>query len=145
MARAFGLDRATLVEVLNPIAADQNLLRSSLLPGIWKKRSGQRAPFRKFPPVRNRTREIYPDREVPHFRGCGVCKRRWPRRALGTSNVLRNVCCPARKLAPLMHAPFEHPRRAAEIIGGDISFGRLFRVSSPHDPTRDARQVSIWI
>src|SRR5580704_7214667 len=36
MARAFSLDPAAHLAVLNPIAADQNLLRRSLLPGILK-------------------------------------------------------------------------------------------------------------
>ena len=34
MAREFAFDPETHVQVLNPIAANQNLLRTSLLPGI---------------------------------------------------------------------------------------------------------------
>jgi phenylalanyl-tRNA synthetase beta chain len=33
--RAFGLDPAAHVRVANPIASDQALMRTSLLPGIW--------------------------------------------------------------------------------------------------------------
>lgn len=35
-ASAFGFDIATHVRVINPIAAGQELLRTSLLPGIWR-------------------------------------------------------------------------------------------------------------
>ena len=34
--RQFGFDPAEHVKVLNPIAADQGLMRTSLVPGIWK-------------------------------------------------------------------------------------------------------------
>src|SRR5579864_8098192 len=34
--RAFGFDPAAHIRVTNPIASDQALLRTSLLPGIWK-------------------------------------------------------------------------------------------------------------
>ena len=36
MARVFSVDLSAHVQVSNPIASDQNLLRTSLLPGIWK-------------------------------------------------------------------------------------------------------------
>src|SRR5205823_2180673 len=35
-ARAFGFDPARMIRVANPIASDQALMRSSLLPGVWK-------------------------------------------------------------------------------------------------------------
>ena len=42
------------VRVLNPIAAGQELLRTSLLPGIHRNIVGERETFRRIPPVRNR-------------------------------------------------------------------------------------------
>ena len=34
--RAFGFDPASHIRVTNPIASNQELMRASLLPGIWK-------------------------------------------------------------------------------------------------------------
>ena len=42
-ARAFGFDPAAHVRVANPIASDQALMRTSLLPGIWKQHRSRTA------------------------------------------------------------------------------------------------------
>jgi phenylalanyl-tRNA synthetase beta chain len=52
--RAFGFDPAAHIRVLNPIASNQELMRASLLPGIWKNVTDN-ARYRELPPVRNRT------------------------------------------------------------------------------------------
>ncbi len=66
MARAFDLDPAALVEVANPIASEQNLLRPSLLPGLWK---NVRDNARNFDAFRlfEIGHEIHKQEEVPHF------------------------------------------------------------------------------
>ncbi len=49
--RAFGLDPAAHVRVTNPIASDQALMRTSLLPGIWRnvlENAKHREAFRLF-------------------------------------------------------------------------------------------------
>jgi len=124
MARAFGLDRATLVEVVNPIAADQNFLRSSLLPGIWKNVQDNARHFESFR-LFEIGREIYPDREVPHF-VAAVFAKDDGRAALLELKRLAECLLPGTEARPADARNFEHPRRAAEIIGGDISLGRLF-------------------
>src|SRR5579862_6517261 len=66
MARAFSLDPAAHVQVANPIAADHNLLRTSLLPGIWKNIQDNMRNFDHFR-LFEIGREVHPDHESPHF------------------------------------------------------------------------------
>ncbi len=66
MARVFSVDVASHVQVSNPIVSDQNLLRTSLLPGIWKNLNDNARHFDQFR-LFEIGRAIYPDREVPHF------------------------------------------------------------------------------
>ena len=57
-ARAFGFDPAAHVRVANPIASDQALLRTSLLPGIRQEHLRERQTPRLVPPLRNRRRRF---------------------------------------------------------------------------------------
>ncbi len=66
MARAFSLNISSHVQVSNPIASDQNLLRTSLLPGIWKNLNDNARHFDQFR-LFEIGRAIHPDREVPRF------------------------------------------------------------------------------
>ena len=50
-ARAFGFDPAAHVRVANPIASDQALMRTSLLPGIWQQHSRKQQAPRGLPAV----------------------------------------------------------------------------------------------
>ena len=50
----------------NPIASDQNLLRSSLLPGIWKNIKDNAVTSNRSVCSRSATK-IHPTGEVPHF------------------------------------------------------------------------------
>ena len=69
--RAFGFDPAAHVRVTNPIASDQALMRTSLLPGIWRnitENAKHRESFRLFEiglEIHKR-HEGLPD-EVPHL------------------------------------------------------------------------------
>ena len=66
MARVFSVDLSAHVQVSNPIVSDQNLLRTSLLPGIWKNINDNARHFDQFR-LFEIGRAIHPDREVPRF------------------------------------------------------------------------------
>ncbi|HEY4360912.1 MAG TPA: phenylalanine--tRNA ligase subunit beta [Bryobacteraceae bacterium] len=130
MARAFSLDLARHVQVANPIAADHNLLRSSLLPGIWK---NVRDNARHFDHFRffEIGREIHPDREVPHFAAAVFAKDDG---LAGLLELKRLAECllpgvEVQPTGPLSSTPaqaHEHPHRAADILLDGIRLGRLF-------------------
>ena len=85
--RAFGLDPAAHVRVTNPIASDQALMRTSLLPGIWQnivENAKHRDAFRLF--------EI--GLEI-HRQRCGPARRRsrtWWRRSTTATAMARPAC-----------------------------------------------------
>jgi phenylalanyl-tRNA synthetase beta chain len=124
--REFGLDPATHVRVLNPIAANQSLMRTSLLPGIYSNLVENRKHFHTFR-VFEIGREIHrregqlPD-ETPHL----VCA------IYGDDNGLFELKRIAESLVTGITAsqaeapvpPFEHPTRGAVLNPG----GRLFEL-----------------
>jgi len=136
MARAFSLDPAAHVAVQNPIAADQNLLRSSLLPGIWKNILDNIRHFDQFR-LFEIGNQIHPDQEVPHFAAALYAKDDdlvfhtglVQRGAGGLLELKRLAECLApgatlRLATATRH--YEHPRRAADILLSEARVGRLF-------------------
>ena len=125
MARAFSLDPAQHVQVSNPIAADQNLLRGSLLPGIWKNVRDNARHFDQFR-LFEIGREIHLDHEVPHLAAAMYAKDDG---LTGLLELKRLAECllPGIHVQPTEHAqPHEHPRRAADVLLDGIRLGRLF-------------------
>jgi phenylalanyl-tRNA synthetase beta chain len=125
MARVFSFDLSTHVQVANPIAADQNLLRTSLLPGIWKNINDNARHFDQFR-LFEIGRAIHPDREVPHFAAALYAKDDG---ASGLFELKRLAECllPGISVRPAgATQPYEHPRRAADVLHGETSVGRLF-------------------
>jgi phenylalanyl-tRNA synthetase beta chain len=126
MARAFSLDPAGHVQVANPIAADQNLLRRSLLPGIWKNISANARHFDSFR-LFEIGREIHPGGEVPHFAAAIFAKDDG---AAGLLELERLAECllPGVAVRPTAGETrnFEHPRRAADLVRAGAVLGRLF-------------------
>jgi len=125
MTRVFSLDPAEHVQVVSPIASDQNLLRTSLLPGIWKNINDNARHFEQFR-LFEIGRAIYPDREVPRFAAALYAKDDG---AAGLFELKRLAECllPGVTVRPTETAhPYEHPRRAASVMHGDIHLGRLF-------------------
>ena len=131
-ARAFGFDPAAHVRVSNPIASDQALLRTSLLPGIWKnirENSKHREAFRLFEiglEIHQRA-EGLPE-EVPHLvaaiydrQGDGVA---------GLAEIRRAAEClmPGAQASPAEARPFEHPVRTAAILWRGETVGRAFEL-----------------
>jgi phenylalanyl-tRNA synthetase beta chain len=125
MAQAFSLDPAEHVEVVNPIVSDQNLLRASLLPGIWKNVNDNARHFDTFR-LFEIGRAIHPDREVPHMAAAVYAKDDG---AAGLLELKRLAECllPGISLRPADSArAYEHPRRVADVFAGGVKLGRLF-------------------
>jgi phenylalanyl-tRNA synthetase beta chain len=138
-ARAFGLDPAAHVRVTNPIASDQALMRTSLLPGVWKnigENSKHKDAFRLFEiGIEIHQREAGLPDEVPHL-AAAIYERHGDGSA-GLFEAKRAAEClmpgaetiPARAEAvPAEVAPYEHPARAANILWKGARVGRLFEL-----------------
>jgi phenylalanyl-tRNA synthetase beta chain len=121
-ARAFGL--STKVEIANPIASDQHLMRSSLLPGILKNVNDNLKNFDQFRLFEIGS-EIHKDREIPHFAAAIYAKDDG---VAGLMELKRLAECviEGAKARPAESRPYEHPRRAAEIVACGAVIGRLF-------------------
>ncbi len=131
---AFGFDPAAQVRVTNPIASDQALMRSSLLPGLRKNildNAKHRESFRLF----EIGREIHksadgrelPD-EIPHL--AAVVYDRQGDGSAGLFEVKRAALCliPGAAAVPTGARPYEHPARAAEIEWRGEVVGRMFEL-----------------
>lgn len=128
MARAFDLDPADHIEVANPIASDQNLLRMSLLPGIWKNISSNARHFDSFR-LFEIGREIHRDAERPHFCAAIYAKDDGPvagRAGLLELKRLAECLLPGVFVRPAPARKFEHPQRTANVYLGETLLGRLF-------------------
>jgi phenylalanyl-tRNA synthetase beta chain len=131
MLEAFAIDRASLVEVANPIAAGQNYLRSSLLPGVWKNVSDNArhlAAFRFFEIGKEiHKREGTLPEERTHF--VAVVYAREGDGAAGLFELKRIAEMLAPGVAVDMSAEalgHEHPHRKCLLRCGGRPIGRLF-------------------
>ncbi len=125
LAEKFSLDLNAHLHVTNPIVADQNLLRTSLLPGIWKNIGDNTRHFDSFR-LFEIGREVHPDGEVPHFVAALFAKDDG---VAGLLELKRLAECllPGVEVKPSATVrKFEHPQRAAELLHNGIVFGRLF-------------------
>jgi phenylalanyl-tRNA synthetase beta chain len=125
-AERFGLRPADTVRVLNPIASDQNILRSSLIPGIFANLELNRKHFDSFR-LFEIGREIHNQapampREVLHLAVA----------VYGTDGLfeLKRI---AEAVAPDVRVEqvsetqdHEHPTRTANLALGEVKVGRLF-------------------
>jgi phenylalanyl-tRNA synthetase beta chain len=131
-ALAFGFDPSAQVRVANPIASDQALLRSSLLPGIWKnilENAKRRESFRLFEiglEIQKRY-EGLPD-EDPHL-AAAIYERQGGGEA-GLFEMKRAAECllPGAQVIGAEAAPYEHPARAAEVDWRGERVGRIFEL-----------------
>lgn len=124
-AAAFSLELDAHVQVLNPIAADQNLLRTSLLPGIWKNLRDNARHFDTFR-LFEIGREVHPTGETPHFVAALFAKDDG---VAGLMELKRLAECllPTAIVRPATATrKFEHPQRAADVLGDGRVVGRLF-------------------
>jgi len=111
--------------VANPIASDQNLLRSSLLPGIWKNVKDNARHFDTFR-LFEIGKEVFPNREIPHFAAALYAKDSG---IAGLLELKRLAACllPGCSARPASEVkPYEHPQRTADIVMDQTVIGRLF-------------------
>ncbi len=131
-ARAFGFHPESHVRVGNPIASDQALMRTSLLPGIRKNISdnGKHGDaFRLF----EIGSEIHPrpaglPNEIPHL--AAAIYERHGDGAAGLFEIKRAAECllPGAEAQPAEARPFEHPARSAAILWRGRVVGRMFEL-----------------
>ncbi len=136
-ARRFGFDPANHVRVTNPIASDQELMRASLLPGIWHnilENAKHKDAFRLFEiglEIHKRYDDGLPD-EVPHL-VAAIYDRQGRERldgAVGLFEIKRAAEClmPHARVCPAAAAPYEHPARAADVMWRGERVGRMFEL-----------------
>jgi phenylalanyl-tRNA synthetase beta chain len=132
--RAFGLDPADHVRVTNPIASNQALMRTSLLPGIWSnvlENAKHRESFRLFEiglEIHKSTNADELPAEVAHL--VAALYERQGDGAAGLFEIKRAAEClmPGAVAVPVEARPFEHPARAAEIDWKGQRMGRIFEL-----------------
>lgn len=127
--RQLGLDPASHVKVLNPIAAEQDLLRASLTPGIWKNLTDNSRfldEFRLFEIGHEiHKRSSGPPEEISHL-CAAIYFRDQDTQGLFELKRLAESLAPGCEMCPTEAAPHEHPARAAEVIYKAEAIGRLF-------------------
>jgi phenylalanyl-tRNA synthetase beta chain len=131
-ARAFGFEPATHVRVANPIASDQELMRASLLPGVWKNildNAKHKDSFRLFElglEIRRKAAGL--PEEIPHL--AATIYERHGDGAQSLFELKRAAEClmPGSQARPVEARSFEHPARAAAIEWRDRAVGRLFEL-----------------
>jgi phenylalanyl-tRNA synthetase beta chain len=135
--RAFGFDPATHIRVTNPIASDQELMRASLLPGVWRnitENAKHRESFRLFEIGLeiHRRPEGLPD-EIPHLAAAFYDRSESLKQGDGQAGLFElkrtgECLLPGAETVPAKARAFEHPARAAEIRIAGQTVGRLFEL-----------------
>ena len=131
--RAWGLDPAAHLRVTNPIASDQALMRTSLLPGLWRN-IGENAKHRESFRLFEVGLEIHPQsgeelpREVPHL--VAAIYDRYGDGTAGLFELKRAAEClmPGARVTPAAPRGFEHPVRAADVAWKNQAVGRIFEL-----------------
>lgn len=130
-AERLGLDPAAHIAVENPIASDQNLMRTSLLPGIVKNLADNARHFESFQ-FFEIGREIHPretglPEEVPHI-AAAIYSKDDGLAALLKLKQLAESLLPSPTVRQAPARSMEHPARAAEVLEGGTVVGRLFEL-----------------
>lgn len=132
MIAPFGFDPGSHLRVLNPIAAGQTLLRTSLLPGLVRNlelNARNYASFRLF----EIGREVHrgeagglPE-EIPHL-AAAIASRDDGEAGLFELKRLAECLAPGCGIEPAEALAFEHPHRSARVTMGGKALGRLFEL-----------------
>jgi phenylalanyl-tRNA synthetase beta chain len=130
-ARSLGFDPEAHVKVANPISAEQSLLRTSLLPGIYKNILDNARHFEEFrlfeigSEIHRRTGGL--PAEIEHA-AVALYTRNGGGGAGNLFELKRVAEClmPGAGVRPAAARPFEHPARAAEVLWRGEVVGRLF-------------------
>ncbi|MBI3279365.1 MAG: phenylalanine--tRNA ligase subunit beta [Acidobacteria bacterium] len=128
LARAFRMDPDAHVRVLNPIAADQSLLRSSLIPGLWRNIIENAKYFEGFR-LFEIGREIHKrgqaaPGEVTHFAAAVFAKTDGAEHLMELKHLAETLA-PDIRVAPGTALPYEHPYRTAQLTLYGKVVGRL--------------------
>ncbi len=131
-ARAFGFEPSAHVRVANPIASDQELMRASLLPGVWKNILGNakhKDSFRLF----ELGLEIHKSaaglpEEVPHLAAAIYERHGDGSQSLFELKRAAECLMPGVEAKPVDARGFEHPARAAAMEWRGRAVGRLFEL-----------------
>jgi phenylalanyl-tRNA synthetase beta chain len=132
--RAFGGDPAAHIRVTNPIASNQELMRASLLPGIWKNitdNARYRDTFRLFEiGMEIHRREQGLPEEIPHLVAALYDRQVSDANDGGIFELKRVAECllPGARTVPTEACDYEHPARAAGIHWKGAVVGRLFEL-----------------
>ena len=125
-----GMDPLAHVKVLNPIASDQGLLRTSLVPGIVRNvrdNARQRLEEFRFFEIGNeihRQAEGLPN-EIPHLAACVYSRQGSGEPGLQEVKRLAECLLADAHVRPAAARAFEHPVRAWEVVWQDRVVGRI--------------------
>jgi phenylalanyl-tRNA synthetase beta chain len=128
----FGMLPDEHVRVVNPIAADQSLLRRSLIPGICanlEENSKHFGSFRLFEAgneIHKRGGEL--PEQVLHLAAAVFNKEGDGAAGLFELKRLAEILAPGAQVRAAESRPYEHPARAAEITWHGEVIGRLFEL-----------------
>jgi phenylalanyl-tRNA synthetase beta chain len=127
-AARMGFDPASLVHVLNPIAANQSVMRPSLIPGIYANLVENRkhfASFRLFEIGREiHQRETGLPEESPHL----VAALYGEEGGLAELKRVAEALAAEIRVRPAVARGFEHPARTADVLALGAVVGRLFEL-----------------
>jgi phenylalanyl-tRNA synthetase beta chain len=139
-ARAFGFEPDAHVRVANPIASDQELMRASLLPGVWKnilENAKHKDSFRLFElglevhksgaGLESDARATLPE-EVPHLAAAVYERHGDGAQSLFELKRAAECLMPGAQANTAGARSFEHPARAAVIEWRGREVGRLFEL-----------------
>ncbi len=131
LAAQFGFAIEDHVGVANPIASDQNLLRVSLVPEIYRNIQENRKHFEKFR-LFEIGREIHKQpqglpHEIPHLVAAIYSKEDGTEHLFALKKTAEGLL-PGAELRPGAAHPYEHPARAAEIRWRGERVGRIFEL-----------------
>ena len=131
LAQKFGFDLEAHVRVANPIASDQNLLRLSLVPGIYRNVTDNRKHFERFR-LFEIGREIHKQaqglpREIPHLIAA-IYTRDEAETNLFDLKRAAECLMPGAEACPAAARAYEHPARSADVVWRGEHVGRLFEL-----------------
>jgi phenylalanyl-tRNA synthetase beta chain len=131
LALKFGFDPERHARVANPIASDQNLLRLSLVPGIYRNIAENRKHFERFR-LFEIGREIHkqPDGlplEIPHL-VAAIYSRDEDQTDLFEVKRAAECLMPGMEAHPAAALPYEHPARSGDLLWRGQRVGRLFEL-----------------
>jgi phenylalanyl-tRNA synthetase beta chain len=133
-ARELGFDPEAHVAVKNPIAADQSLMRLSLLPGIYRNLRDNSRHFDSFR-FFEIGREVHKEtrladglpQEIPHV-AAAIYSREDGEAGLFELKRAAECLMPGAEVRTAAPRPFEHPARTVEVVWQGEAIGRLFEL-----------------